>query len=69
MASRSVIHVKIAFGLAELSSATGLSVGLLRKEIQRGALRVRRIGRRIIVPVEDWLLYLDGEENESGNKT
>jgi hypothetical protein len=62
MELRSVTTTKLAFGLAELSSATGLSLGLLRKEISRGALRVRRIGRRrVVVLHEDWVHYLERE--------
>jgi hypothetical protein len=61
MAMRSVTNQKMAFGLSELSSATGLSVGLLRKEVKRGALLVRRVGRRVVVLREDWLTYLEHE--------
>lgn len=76
MASRSVTTQKLAFGLAELSSATGLSLGLIRQEIKRGALRARRIGRRVIVLQEDWAHYLEreggggeGESEASENRT
>ena len=54
----SVTYQRMAFGLTELSAATGLSLGLLRKEVERGALRVRRVGRRVIVLEQDWLRYL-----------
>ena len=69
MPSRSVTTQKLAFGLAELSSATGLSLGLLRKEIKRGALRVRRIGRRVVILQEDWTHYLEGEPSEGARET
>jgi hypothetical protein len=59
MESTSVTQQRLAFGMAELSSATGLSIGLLRKEARRGALRTRRIGRRVVVLHQDWLLYLE----------
>lgn len=59
MASRNIPGQRMAFGLAELSSDTGISVGLLRKEIKRGALRIRRIGRRVVVLREDWVHYLE----------
>lgn len=54
----SVTSPRIAFGLAELSAATGIGIGLLRKEVKRGALRVQRVGRRVIVLQEDWVRYL-----------
>ena len=47
-----------AWGMSELASANGVSLGLLRMEAKRGALRVRRIGRRVVVLQEDWLRYL-----------
>jgi len=76
MESISVTTGRLAFGLAELSSATGLSLGLLRKEIKRGALRARRIGRRVLVLREDWLQYVEigcgageGTKKASPNRT
>ena len=44
--------------LAQLRAQVGVSEGLLHKEIKAGRLRVARVGRRILVPVEavnDWL--------------
>lgn len=49
---------RLAYGMAELSGATGLSVGLLRREVKNGNLRVRRVGRRLLVTAEDWGAYL-----------
>jgi hypothetical protein len=56
----------VGWGLEELAAATGLSVGLLRKEIRRGALPVTRIGRRVLVLDEDWRAYVAGER-DAGN--
>lgn len=55
---KSVTPGRLSWSLGELAAATGLSVGLLRDEIRRGALRVRRIGRRVIVLSEDWKKYI-----------
>jgi len=44
--------------VAQLRAEVGVSEGLLRQEIRAGRLRVARVGRRILVPVEavnDWL--------------
>jgi hypothetical protein len=49
---------RLAYGLAELSGATGLSVGLLRREVKVGNLRARRVRRRLLVTSEDWGAYL-----------
>jgi hypothetical protein len=49
---------RLAWGLSELSQATGLSVGLLRQEVRKGNLRARRVGRRLLVTAQDWAAYL-----------
>jgi hypothetical protein len=49
---------RLAYGLAELSGATGLSLGLLRREVKDGNLRARRVRRRLLVTSEDWSAYL-----------
>ena len=51
---RNVTFNKLCWSLAELSQSTGLSVGLLRKEIARGCLGTRRVGRRLIITEKDW---------------
>jgi excisionase family DNA binding protein len=56
---------KIAFGLAEISELTSVSVGMLRKEIRNGRLPVKRCGRRVLILKEDFMNYLNGENNEA----
>lgn len=55
---------RIAWSLAEISEATGLSLGFLRNDVRRGALPVREFGRRVLVLDQDLRAYLDkGSEN------
>lgn len=49
---------RIAWSLAEISDATGLSLGFLRNDIRRGSLPIRKFGRRILVLDEDLKTYL-----------
>jgi hypothetical protein len=49
---------KKAYSVPELSRQYPISIGFLRGEIRRGALRVRRFGRRILILKEDWDSYL-----------
>ena len=45
----------------------GLSVGLLRKEVRRGALRIRRFGRRVLVTEADLTRFLSGAEDDAAS--
>jgi excisionase family DNA binding protein len=54
----SVTSQRIAWSLAEVAESTGLSLGFLRKDVRRGALPVRRFGRRVLVLKEDLENYL-----------
>ena len=50
--------------LAQLRDQVGTSEGLLKEEIKAGRLRVARVGRRILVPVEEideWLKKATGK--------
>jgi len=47
-----------AFSVQELTRLYPISLGFLRGEIRRGALRVRRFGRRVVVLREDWEGYI-----------
>lgn len=49
---------RLALSLAEVAESTGLSLGFIRKDVQRGALPVRRFGRRVLVLKEDLEKYL-----------
>jgi excisionase family DNA binding protein len=50
---------KFALSLAEISDGTGLSVAYLRNEVRRGALPIKKFGRRILVLKKDLNAYLD----------
>lgn len=49
---------RIAWSLAEISEATGLSLGFLRNEVRRGTLPIKKFGRRVLVLEEDLRNYL-----------
>ncbi len=55
---------KIAFGLAEISALTSISVAMLHKQIRAGRLPVKRCGRRILILRDDFLNFLNEGENE-----
>jgi excisionase family DNA binding protein len=49
---------RIALRIAEAARALGISKPTVEAEIRAGRLRVRRVGRRVLVPVaaiEEWL--------------
>ena len=60
---------RIAWSLAEISKATGLSLGFLRNDVRRGALATRKFGRRILVLDKDLRTYLanGSGKNQEGN--
>jgi hypothetical protein len=47
--------------LEELAKSSGISLGLLRKQVRLGMLRVKRIGRRIVVADYEWQRFLREE--------
>lgn len=49
---------RIAWSLSDISSSTGLSLGFLRNDVRRGALPVKKFGRRVLVLDEDLKQYL-----------
>jgi excisionase family DNA binding protein len=51
---------KLAWSVAEISEATGLSMGFLRNEVRRGKLPTRKFGRRVLVLDQDLQTYLHG---------
>ena len=62
---QNVTQQKIAWSLAEISEATGLSLGFLRNDVRRGTLRIKKFGRRVLVLDSDLRAYLNqGEEPE-----
>jgi excisionase family DNA binding protein len=52
------LPVRRAFSVVEIAESLRISTGLVRLEIARGKLKARRIGRRLVIPVEslnEWL--------------
>ncbi len=58
---------RIAWSLADIAAATGLSQNFLRYEVRRGNLRTRKFGRRVLVTDEDLRKYI--ETGSNGAKT
>jgi excisionase family DNA binding protein len=59
---------RMAWSLAEISEATGLSEGYLRGEVKRGALPVKKFGRRVLVLDEDLRTYMAQGSGSSASK-
>ena len=49
---------KVAWSVAEISEATGLSIGFLRNEVRMGRLPVKKFGRRVLILDSDLRTYL-----------
>ncbi len=49
---------RFAWSLTEIAKAMGVSIGHLRNEARRGALPVKKFGRRTLVLDEDLKNYL-----------
>jgi excisionase family DNA binding protein len=49
---------KVAWSVAEISEATGLSIGFLRSEVRTGRLPVKKFGRRVLILDSDLRNYL-----------
>lgn len=59
---------RVAWSLAEISAATGLSVPFLRNEVRGKRLPVKRFGRRVLVLAEDLKGYMTrGSRGEDGS--
>ena len=58
-----------AYSIPELARLYPVSIGFLRGEIRRGALRARRFGRRVIVLREDWESYIEGAQHVNAGPT
>jgi hypothetical protein len=57
-ATKSAESERLAFSVKGLAQAYSVSPSLIRLEISRHRLRVSRIGRRLVIPVEavnEWL--------------
>ncbi len=55
---RNVTNERLAWSVPEICASLPLSQGFIRKEIKSGALKARRIGRRVIVLDQDLRTYL-----------
>jgi len=55
---------KMAWGLAEIAASTGLSLGFLRNEVRRGALKATKFGRRTLILDQNFRNYLTRHEEE-----
>ena len=54
----------IALSVTEAAAAVGLSKPMIWAEISSGRLKVRRVGRRVLVPlraINEWLHATDAE--------
>lgn len=60
-------QTRLAWRLAELAAASGLSIHTLRKAAYAGRLRTRKIGGAVIVLDQDAQAYLAGDEPENNN--
>ena len=49
---------RIAYGIAEIARATGLSASFIRLEIRRGRLRATKCGRRVLITTDEVRRYL-----------
>lgn len=56
---------KLAYSVEQISEQTTLSKAFLRNEIRAGKLKVKRCGRRVLILKDDFMNYLNGE-NEDG---
>jgi hypothetical protein len=65
MQKQTVTQEKRAWRLQELSSAYGLSVALLRKEVRAGRLPVKRAGKAVLVLDEDFREYLNRNSDKA----
>lgn len=55
---------KFAYSVDELSRLSSLSKPFLRNEIRAGSLKVKRCGRRVLILKDDFMDYLNGENND-----
>lgn len=60
---------RLAWGLDEISTGTGLSIGFLRGQLRIGALKSRRIGRRLLILDEDLRAWLGQDSRAEGIRT
>ncbi len=54
---------KLAYTVSEGSDATGMGETNLRRRIKDGQIRVVRVGRRILIPRDELLAWLNTEKS------
>jgi len=54
----------LAYSISQFSAVTSVSRTLIYAEIQRGRLRLTKIGRRSLILVEDATAWLRGESSQ-----
>lgn len=67
--NRTNITTRLSWRLAELATASGLSLPFLRKEAAGGRLRIRKIGAAVIVLDEDARAFLSGGSSDKQDLT
>ncbi len=60
---------RLAWSLAEVATALPLSPGFLRKQVKVGALKSRKIGRRLLILDEDLRAWLGQDRTAEGTGT
>lgn len=55
---------KFAYSVEEVSKMTSLSKAFLRNEIRAENLKVKRCGRRVLILKDDFMNYLNGENED-----
>lgn len=57
------LETKIAFSIDEFCHWAGIGRSLAYKEIERGRLQTKKVGRRTIVPTASALIWLENLQN------
>jgi len=63
-----IANERLSWRLAELSSATGLSLPFLRKEARLGKLPTKKISGAVVVLHRDVLAYLQLDDERANNE-
>lgn len=58
-----ISSTRLSYRLEEVAESTGLSLGMIRKEVREGKLNVRHIGRAVVVLSEDLETWLKGKNS------
>jgi len=61
-ASDLLFENRMALSVAEVAVALGLSTRTIERLVKRGELRVRRVGRRVLIPREELGAWLNRKE-------